>query len=70
MAGNYLVGLSTTRGLASALHLIGIEGRNLSYVDEYPEHVRAVTTRQLKDLAPLIDSKKLSLAASGTFPKN
>lgn len=69
MTGNYLVGLSTTRGLATALHLIGTEGRSLSYLDEYPEHLRMVSVRQLKDLAPLIASKKLSMAASGTFPK-
>ncbi len=69
MTGNYLIGLSTTRGLASMLHTIGAEGKPLSYIDEYPHLLRAITVKQLKDLAPLVAPERLSLAASGSFVK-
>lgn len=68
--GNYLIGLSTTRGLASALHTIGTEGKPLSHMDEYPSLIRAVSVSELKSLAPLISADTLSLAASGTFAKS
>jgi zinc protease len=32
--GGYAVGLSTSRGLASMLHKVGIDGKQLSYIDE------------------------------------
>ncbi|MDB5265913.1 MAG: Zinc protease [Parcubacteria group bacterium] len=66
-AGSYVVGLSTTNGLASTLHSIGIEGKPLSYIDAYPDLIRAVTLDDLKAVAKLIPFDKLSLAASGSF---
>jgi len=69
MTGNYLIGLSTTHGLAEALHALGAEGKPLSYLDDYPHLVRAVRLSELKELAPLIRAENLSLAASGTFPR-
>jgi zinc protease len=67
--GSYLIGLSTTRGLANALHKIGAEGKSLSYIDELPNLIQAVTLAEIKHLAPLIAPGTFSLAASGTFPK-
>lgn len=67
--GNYLIGLSTTRGLAIMLHTIGLEAKPLSYIDAFPSLIRAITLNEVKSLAPLIASKNLSVAASGTFPK-
>jgi zinc protease len=69
VAGAYVVGLSTTGGLASTLHMIGTEGKPLSYIDVYPDLVRAVTVEDLKAVAKLIPFDKLTLAASGTFEK-
>jgi zinc protease len=68
-AGGYAVGLSTSRGLAGMLHKIGREGKPLSYVDDYPNLVRAVTLDSLHAVADLIPLDKLSLAAAGTFVK-
>jgi zinc protease len=67
MIGNYLVGLSTTRGLANMLHKIGIEGKNLAYLDNYPELLRALTPKDVENAKKFIPSKALSLAAAGTF---
>lgn len=69
LAGSYVVGLSTTNGLAGMLHMIGTEGKPLSYIDAYPDLIRAVTVEDLKAVAKLIPFDKLSLAASGTFEK-
>jgi zinc protease len=67
LTGSYVVGLSTTEGLASVLHSIGVEGKQLSYIDAYPDLIRAVTLDDLRAVAKLIPFNKLSLAASGTF---
>ena len=69
MIGGYTVGLSTTRGLASMLHKIGVENKELSYIDEYPELLKAITVEDLHKAAALIPLSKLSLAAAGTFTK-
>jgi len=69
MIGNYLIGLSTTRGLAGMLHTIGVEGKPLSYIDAYPSLIRAITLSEVQNLSPLLAPENLSLAASGTFPK-
>jgi predicted Zn-dependent peptidase len=68
MSGLYVVGLSTTRGLAAALHQIGRRHRDLSYIDDYITLLNAITVKDLQDAADLIPLQKLSLAAAGTFP--
>lgn len=67
VAGSYAVGLSTTRGLASALHSLAVDGRDLSYLTEYPTVIRAVPLAEVHSAADLIPFSKLSLAAAGTF---
>lgn len=67
MSGLYVVGLSTTRGLAAALHQIGRRHRDLSYIDDYITLLNAITVKDLQDAADLIPLQKLSLAAAGTF---
>lgn len=69
MAGRYLIGLATSRGLANELLGIGEKGWPLEYLWKYPDLVRAVPLETLKDLAPLIATDRLSVAASGSFPK-
>jgi predicted Zn-dependent peptidase len=67
LIGGFLLGLSTTGGLVSALHKIGREGKPLSYLDEYPELLRSMTLEQIKEAADLIPLNQLSVAAAGTF---
>ena len=67
--GGYAVGLSTSRGLASMLHKVGIDGKQLSYIDEYPELVKEVTLEDIQEVAKLISVDKLAIAAAGTFLK-
>ncbi|MDR3546966.1 MAG: pitrilysin family protein [Candidatus Pacebacteria bacterium] len=67
--GSYVIGLSTTHGLANALHSIGVEEKPLSRIDEYPNLIRAVTVGELQRVADLIPYTQLSIAAAGTFAK-
>ncbi len=67
LTGAYVIGLSTTHGLANQLHSIGTHGRALSYIDEYPELIRALTLTQIHEAAALIPLDKLALTAAGTF---
>jgi zinc protease len=69
IVGKYLVGLSTTGGLASMLHKIGIEGKKLTYLDTYPDLIRALTVEDIQNAKALIPLDKLSLTAAGTFIK-
>lgn len=69
LIGRYLLGLSTTRGLASALHSIAVEGRPLSYLEEYQEKLRALTVDEVKAVAQIIPLTSLRVAAAGTFRK-
>ncbi|HEX2792247.1 MAG TPA: insulinase family protein [Candidatus Paceibacterota bacterium] len=69
IAGSYQVGLSTTSGLAGILHKIGREGKPLSYIDAYPELVRALTLADIKAASALVPLSKLSLAAAGSLAK-
>ncbi|MGE5540887.1 MAG: hypothetical protein ACM3TU_01230, partial [Bacillota bacterium] len=67
MTGLYAVGLSTTRGLAAALHQIGRRHQGLSYIDDYLTLLEAVTLDELLAVRDLIPLSSLSLAAAGTF---
>ena len=69
MTGSSVITLSTTKGLAHSLHGIGVQNKPLSYIDEYPELIRAVTLQDLHNIAALIPTSKFSLAAAGTFKK-
>jgi predicted Zn-dependent peptidase len=67
IAGRYLIGLGTSRGLAGMLLDIAEKGRPLEYLYEYPRLIRVVTLDGLQALAPLVAPERLSMAASGTF---
>jgi zinc protease len=69
ITGSYVVGLSTTRGLARALHQLAIDGRPLSYLSDFPDIIRTISLKKIKEAATLIPINKFSLAAAGTFPK-
>lgn len=67
LLGNFVVGLSTTRGLVSTLHKLGREGKPLSYLDEYRKKVAQMTLAEVAAVAKDIDFKNLVLAAAGSF---
>lgn len=67
LLGSFVVGLSTTRGLAAALHKVGREGKPLSYLDEYQKMIEAMTLEDVESVAKEIDFKRLVVAAAGTF---
>lgn len=67
ITGSYLIGLSTTVGMARRLHSIGVRGKDRSYVDEYPELIRALSLATIKQVVDLVPLSKLSLSAAGTF---
>lgn len=69
MVGAYAVSLATTRGLASVLHTIGIEGRPLAYIDEYPSLIQTVSLEDLHAIAKIVPFDRLSFSAAGTFLK-
>ncbi|HEX8591457.1 MAG TPA: pitrilysin family protein [Candidatus Paceibacterota bacterium] len=69
MQGLYVTSLSNSRGIAAQLHKIGREGKQLTYVNEFPSLIRAVTLTDLQEAAALIPVDKFSLAAAGTFKK-
>ncbi len=69
LTGSYKVQLSTSRSLAHSLHVIGAEGKDIGYLDEYPDLINAVSLEDLREAAKLIPLDKLSLAAAGTFVK-
>jgi zinc protease len=65
--GRYLISLSTTRGMAATLHRIGAEGKPLSYVDEYPERIEALTLEDIARAAKAVPFSSLALVAAGSF---
>jgi zinc protease len=67
--GSYVIGLSTTEGLAGQLHTIGVQGKDLSYLDDFKTLTQALTVADLKRAVKIIPLDKLSLAAAGTFQK-
>lgn len=69
LAGRYAIGLGTSRGLANELHWIGIEGKPLSYIDEYPSIINALQVRDLKKVSSQISFDKLAIVSAGTFDK-
>ncbi len=69
LAAKYAIGLATTNGLASTLHSIGVEGKPLAYIDEYPDLLRSVTVEEIEEVLSMIPRKEFSLTAAGTFAK-
>lgn len=67
IAGRYAISLATTGGLASTLHSIGIEGKPLSYIEEYPSLIDALSTKDLKDVAAKVPFDTFTIVGAGTF---
>jgi len=67
MAGSYAVSIATTQGLAIRIVRFMEADRPLSWLDEYPERVSAITLKEAQDAAALLASLPLSTATAGTL---
>jgi zinc protease len=65
--GSYLLGLSTTRGMAQTLLMIGIDNKELTYLYEYPDIIQKTTFRSIQNAAKLVPVQKFSSVSAGTF---
>ncbi|HWU24384.1 MAG TPA: pitrilysin family protein [Candidatus Paceibacterota bacterium] len=67
LVGRYAIGLATSGGLANTLHTIGIEGKPLSYIEEYPDLINTLTRKDLLDAASQVPFDKLTVVSAGTL---
>jgi zinc protease len=69
VAGTYKVRLATTGGMAGTILTMLNAGMPLSYVDEYPQRVAALTLEQVNDtIHRRLDPAKMVLVQAGTVP--
>lgn len=69
IAGNHVVGLATTGGLAARFIVNAERGFRVTYLDEYPEMVKALTLKEVNDaIKKHCDPISLSTAIAGTLP--
>jgi zinc protease len=70
LVGSYQVTLSTTDGLASALLNALLRGHDLSYVDTYPEKVRALTLEQVNSaIKKHLHADRMITVTAGSSPE-
>jgi zinc protease len=70
LAGTYQVGLATSGGLAGAILVMLNRGMPLSFVDEYPRRIAAMTREEVNGaIKRHIDPGKLVLVQAGTVEK-
>lgn len=68
ITGGYQVGLATTKGIAGAILDALERGRELSYLDTFPDEIRALTLDQVNDtIRRYIDPDRLTVVAAGTL---
>ena len=71
LVGTYQVGLSTTGGLAAALLSTAQRGLDLTWLDRYPDAIRALTLEQVNAaIRKYLDPDKMVLVEVGTLPGN
>jgi zinc protease len=69
VAGTYLVRLSTTGGMAATILQMLNAGMPLSFVDEYPHRVAALTLEDVNGaIKRHLDPAKMVLVQAGTVP--
>jgi zinc protease len=69
LIGNYHVSLATTGGMAGALLQAVERGHEISWLDEYPEAINALTLSQVNAaIKKHVDPTKLVLVEAGTVP--
>ncbi len=68
MIGSYQVGLSTTEGMGNAMLQTVNRGKPLSWLDDYPRMIQALTAEQVNAaIRRHVDPQKLVLVEAGTF---
>jgi len=69
LAGSFKVGLATTDGLAGALLAAVNRGLDVSWLDEYPVRVQAITLEQVNGvIKKYLDPDKMVVVEAGTVP--
>ncbi len=68
LVGSYQVSLATTGGMAQAIRSTIERGKPLSWLDDYPKAVNALTVQQVNDaIKKYLDPNKAVLVEAGTF---
>jgi zinc protease len=69
LIGGYLVGLSTTTGLANAILADVQRGYDVSWLDGYPEAIKAMTRDQVNSaIKNHLDPNAMALIEAGSVP--
>lgn len=69
LVGAFQVGLSTTDGLADALLTTVLRSYDLTWLDQYPDAVQALTRQQVNAaIRKHLDPSKMLLVTAGTLP--
>ena len=69
IVGGYLVGLSTTGGIANAILTAVQRGYDVSWLDRYPEAIKALTRDQVNAaIHSHLDPKNMVLVEAGSVP--
>jgi zinc protease len=69
LVGTYQVGLSTTSAMAETLLNVVLEGREVSWLDEYPQAIQALTVRQVNTaIKQYLDPDSMVVVKTGTLP--
>ena len=69
LIGNFRVSLATTGGMAYALLQAVQRGYDVSWLDEYPDAINALTTSQVNAaIKKHVDPTRLVLVEAGTVP--
>ena len=68
LIGTYEVSLSTTTGMATAMLITLERGKPLSWLDDLPKAINALTVQQVNGaIRKYVDPKKMVLVEAGTF---
>ena len=68
ITGSYQVGLASTKGMAGAILNVVERGRDLSYLDTYPDEIRALELDQVNGvIGRYLDRDRLVLVAAGSI---
>jgi predicted Zn-dependent peptidase len=69
LAGQHVVALATTSGIAARLLVNAERGFEVAYLDRYPDEIRSLTVQQVNDaLRRYIRPGDLHTAVAGSFP--
>jgi zinc protease len=71
LIGIYQVGLAETSGVAATLLFTILEGRDMTWLDQYPKAVDAVTLRQVNlAIKQHLNPEEMIVVKTGTLPKS